>query len=81
MRPLDGPQASVNNRLKRGTMDTQREREREREKPGICVQREKITETQTEDGQQQTKRGLKRNQVCRHFGSRLLTSRTIRTTN
>ena len=37
MRPLDGPQASVNNRLKRGTMDTQREREREREKPGICV--------------------------------------------
>lgn len=41
MRPLDGPQASVNNSLKRGTMDT----EREREKPGICVQREKITET------------------------------------
>ena len=27
MRPLDGPQASVNNRLKRGTMDTQRERD------------------------------------------------------
>ena len=41
MRPLDGPQASVNNRLKRGTMDTQRERERERERNQGYAYREK----------------------------------------
>ena len=39
MRPLDGPQASVNNRLKRGTMDTQRERERERETRDMRTER------------------------------------------
>lgn len=60
MRPLGGPKVSVNNSLKRGNMDTEREKNqgyeyreerslRHRQKMDICKQRQASKETKSAD--------------------------------